>query len=132
MASMVVPEESSSGVCGYVHNSLPFKLVKEVKSTPVEKEIVQPLDLKSVWEVQETGPCRAIGVNIVEMGVRARAEHGNQELQQGPNEAEPRHLRLVLDGVGIGQADSSSSAQRHIASGGQPRGLLSGNSLGSI
>lgn len=46
------------------------------------------------------------------MGVRARGEHGNQELQQGPNEAEPRHLRLVLDGGGIGQADSSPSAQR--------------------
>lgn len=49
---------------------------------------------------------------MVEMGVRARGEHGNQELQQGPNEAEPRHLRLVLDGGGIGQADSSPSAQR--------------------
>ncbi|KAL6295314.1 hypothetical protein ACE6H2_003456 [Prunus campanulata] len=45
----------------------PFKLVKEVKSTPVEKEIVQPLDLKSVWEGMEEckrlGLARAIGVS---------------------------------------------------------------------
>lgn len=45
----------------------PFKLTKEVKSMPVEKEIVQPLDMKSVWEGMEEckklGLTKAIGVS---------------------------------------------------------------------
>ncbi|PRQ41302.1 D-galacturonate reductase [Rosa chinensis] len=45
----------------------PFKLGKEVKSMPVERDLVQPLDLKSVWEAIEEckklGLARGIGVS---------------------------------------------------------------------
>ncbi|XP_050373781.1 D-galacturonate reductase [Argentina anserina] len=45
----------------------PFKLGKEVKSMPVERDLVQPLDLKSVWEGMEEckklGLARGIGVS---------------------------------------------------------------------
>ncbi|XP_061989179.1 D-galacturonate reductase-like [Rosa rugosa] len=45
----------------------PFKLGKEVKSMPVERDLVQPLDLKSVWEAMEEckklGLARGIGVS---------------------------------------------------------------------
>ncbi|XP_062113193.1 D-galacturonate reductase-like [Humulus lupulus] len=38
----------------------PFKLSKEVKSMPVEKELIQPLDIKSVWEGMEE--CKRLGL----------------------------------------------------------------------
>ncbi|PON83760.1 Aldo/keto reductase [Trema orientale] len=38
----------------------PFKLSKEVKSMPVEKELIQPLDIKSVWEGMED--CKKLGL----------------------------------------------------------------------
>ncbi|XP_061992596.1 D-galacturonate reductase [Rosa rugosa] len=45
----------------------PFKLGKEVKSMPVERDLVQPLDIKSVWEAMEEckklGLARGIGVS---------------------------------------------------------------------
>ena len=45
----------------------PFKLSKVVKSMPVEKDAIQPLDIKSVWEgmeqCQKLGLTKAIGVS---------------------------------------------------------------------
>lgn len=38
----------------------PFKLSKEVKSMPVDKELIQPLDIKSVWEGMED--CKKLGL----------------------------------------------------------------------
>ncbi|KAL6187387.1 hypothetical protein ACLB2K_038786 [Fragaria x ananassa] len=45
----------------------PFKLGKEVRTMPVERDLVQPLDIKSVWEAMEEckklGLARGIGVS---------------------------------------------------------------------
>ena len=38
----------------------PFKLSKEIKSRPVEKEHIQPLDIKAVWEGMEE--CKKLGL----------------------------------------------------------------------
>lgn len=45
----------------------PFKFGKEVKSMPIERDLVHPLDIKSVWEAMEEckrlGLARGIGVS---------------------------------------------------------------------
>ncbi|KAB2624104.1 D-galacturonate reductase-like [Pyrus ussuriensis x Pyrus communis] len=62
---LVVP--AINKICGYVPNTWPFKFGKVVSSMPVEKGVLLPLDIKSVWEGMEEckrlGLARGIGVS---------------------------------------------------------------------
>lgn len=54
---------------------------------------------------------RLAGLGVPEVGVRARGELGDEELQQAEDEGEPGHLRLGSDRGRVSEDRSTPTAQ---------------------